>query len=287
MESRMEGEAPTWTIGPHRPSFLHQIPDIWLRRRLLGFFMRRAIMDLYAQTILGVAWVFIRPLIMVIGATLVVGGVLGVSTRPVPILLFTLTSFSGWMVFERGLVYGTKSIIRNRNILKQFYFPRVIMHVATIGPALVEGGVVLICALVATGYFAFIAGTWELHIGWYSLLVIPSVVLLLLLMLGLSMVTSVLNSYARDTQYSIRYASSALLLATPVFYPVAAVPEKWHIVMWLNPLTPTLEMFRWAMFHVHEPRWEFVALAAGTTLLTFVFGLWVFIKWEASALDAR
>jgi lipopolysaccharide transport system permease protein len=286
MEGRVE-DTPTWTIGPHRPSFLRQVPDIWLRRGLLGFFMRRAIVDLYAQTVLGVAWVVIRPLIMVIGATLVVGGVLGVSTQPVPLLLFTLTSFAAWMVFNRGLVYGTKSIVRNRNILKQFYFPRVIVHVAAIGPALVEGGVVLICALVASGYFAFVTGTYDLHIGWYSLLAIPSILLLLLLMLGLSMVTSVLNSHARDTQYSISYASSALLLATPVFYPVSAVPEEWRIFMWLNPLTPMLEMFRWAMFHVHEPRWEFVALATVTTLLTVAFGLWFFVKWEASALDAR
>jgi lipopolysaccharide transport system permease protein len=283
----MEGNAPTWTIGPHRPSFIRQLSDIWLRRRLIGFFMRRAIVDLYAQTVLGMTWLFIRPMIMVVGASLVVGGLLGVSTQPVPLLLFTLTSFSAWMVFERGLIYGTKSIVRNRNILKQFYFPRVIMHVAAIGPALVEGAVVFACALVAAGYFAFVAGTWDLHIGWYSFLIIPSIVLLLLLMLGLSMVTSVLNSYARDTQYSIRYFSGAFLFITPVFYPVAAVPEDWHIYLWFNPLTPMMEMFRWAVFHVHEPRWEFVALAVLTTLLTIAFGLWVFVKWEASALDAR
>lgn len=283
----MKGDAPTWTIGPHRPGIFHQLADIWLRRRLVGFFMRRAIVDLYAQTILGVAWLFIRPLIMVIGASLVIGGLLGVSTSPVPLLLFTLTSFSAWMVFERGLIYGTKSIVRNRNILKQFYFPRVIMHVATIAPALVEGAVVFGCALIGAGYFAFVAGTWGLHIGWYSLLLIPSILLLLLLMLGLSMVTSVLNSYARDTQYSLRYFTSALLFATPVFYPITAVPEDWRIFMWLNPLAPMMELFRWAVFHVHEPRWDFLALAVVTTLLTVAFGLWFFVKWEASALDAR
>jgi lipopolysaccharide transport system permease protein len=283
----MEGDIPTWTIGPHRPGFIHQLPDVWRRRRLVGFFMRRAIVDLYAQTILGMAWLVIRPMFMVVAASLVIGGLLGVSTSPVPLLLFTLTSFSAWMVFERGLIYGTKSIVRNRNILKQFYFPRVIMHVATIAPALVEGAVVFACALIVMGYFVFVAGTWNFHIGWYSLLLIPSILLLLLLMLGLSMVTSVLNSYARDTQYSLRYFSGALLLASPVFYPVTAVPEQWRNLMWFNPLTPMMEMFRWAVFHVHEPRWDFVALAAATTLLTTAFGLWVFVKWEASALDAR
>jgi lipopolysaccharide transport system permease protein len=286
-ESRIDGDAPTWTIGPHRPSFFSQLPDIWLRRRLIGFFMRRAIVDLYAQTVLGVAWVFIRPLMVVVAATLVLGGVLGVSTDPVPLLLFSLTSFSAWIVFDRGLVYGTKSIVRNRHILKLFYFPRVIMHVAAMGPALVEGAVVLGCAIIAMAYFAFVVGSWDIRIGWYTLLLVPSVVLLLVLMLGLSMVTSVLNSYARDTQYSIRFANGALLLATPVFYPIAAVPENWRIFLWFNPLTPVMELFRWAIFHVHEPRWEFVAYAVVATLLTTAFGLWIFIKWEATALDAR
>jgi homopolymeric O-antigen transport system permease protein len=77
------------------------------------------------------------------------------------------------------------------------------------------------------------------------------------------------------------------VFATPVFYPVTAVPEKWRIFMWLNPLTPTMEMFRWAVFHVHEPRWDFVALSVVITLVGVAVGLWVFIKWEASALDAR
>jgi lipopolysaccharide transport system permease protein len=283
----MEGDSPTWTISPHRPGFIRQLPDIWLRRQLIGFFMRRAVLDLHAQTALGIAWLIIRPLIMVAIASLVIGGMLGVSTNPVPLLLFSLTSFSAWMVFERGLVYGTKSIIRNRNILKQFYFPRVIIHLATIAPALVEGLVVFACALIGAGYFAVVAGTWHLHIGWHSLLIIPSILLLLVLMLGLGMITSVLNSYARDMQYTLRYFIAALLLATPVFYPMSAVPERWHLFMWLNPLTPTIEMFRWAVFHVHEPRWDFVALAAVTALTTAAAGLWIFVKWEASGLDAR
>jgi lipopolysaccharide transport system permease protein len=283
----MEGNAPTWTIGPHRPGFVHQLSDIWLRRRLITFFIRRAIVDLYAQTILGVAWLIIRPAITVIAATLVVGGVLGVSTDPVPLLLFSLMSFSAWMVFERGLIHGTKSIVRNRKILSQFYFPRIIIHVATIGPTLVEGAVVFACALIAMAYFALIPGTWDIRIGWYTLLIIPCILLLLLLMLGLGMVASVLNSYARDTQYSLRYFTGALLFATPVFYPVAAVPEDWRIFMWFNPLTPIMELFRWAIFHVHEPRWDFVALAVATTLLITAFGLWFFVKWESTALDAR
>jgi lipopolysaccharide transport system permease protein len=136
-------------------------------------------------------------------------------------------------------------------------------------------------------YFAVLTGSWTVPIGWHMLLFIPSIVLLLVLMLGLSMVTAVLNSYARDTQYTIRYASGALLFATPVFYPVTAVPENWRVFMWFNPLTPIMELFRWAVFHVHEPRWEFVAYSTVLTLLAATLGLWVFIKWEATALDAR
>jgi lipopolysaccharide transport system permease protein len=283
----MEGDTDAWTIGPHRPGIIRQLSDIWRRRRLVAFFMRRAIVELHAQTILGVVWLIIRPGIMVVGATLVVGDVLGVSAGPVPLLLFSLTSFAAWLVFQRGLIYGTKSIVRNRKMLSRFYFPRIIIHVAAIAPALVEGAVVLACALVAMGYFAWIEGAWEFQIGWHTLLVIPCVLLLVLLMLGLTMVTSVLNSYARDTQYSVSYLSAALLLATPVFYPIMAVPEKWRTLMWLNPLSAILELFRWAIFHVDEPRWDFVGLSIVTTLLIAAFGLWFFVKWEVIALDAR
>lgn len=283
----MHDEAQSWTVSPHRQSFIKQLPDLWVRRSLFPFFIRRAIVDLYAQTILGVLWLVIRPLIMVIAATLVIGTMLGVSTQPVPQLLFSLMSFAPWLVFQRGLIFGTKSIRRNQRMMRQFYLPGVIMHVASAGPAVVQGLIVFACALIAMAYFVFVTHTWEVRFGWFTLLVIPSVVLIVVLMLAITMVTSVLNSYARDTQYSIRYVSSLLMFLSPVFYPLKAVPEHLQLYMQLNPLTPILEMFRWAIFHVDEPNWSFLALSICWIFLITVFSLWFFIRWEASALDQR
>jgi lipopolysaccharide transport system permease protein len=283
----MHDEAQSWTVSPHRQSFIKQLPDLWVRRSLFPFFIRRAIVDLYAQTILGVLWLVIRPLIMVIAATLVIGTVLGVSTRPVPQLLFSLMSFAPWIVFQRGLIFGTKSIRRNQRMMRQFYFPRVIMHVASAGPALVQGLIVFACALIAMAYFVLVTHTWEMSLGWYTLLIFPSVALIVVLVLAITMVTSVLNSYARDIQYSIRYVSTLLMIITPVFYPLSAVPEDFQFYMQLNPLTPILEMFRWAVFHVHEPNWSYLALSICSIFLATVFALWFFIRWEASALDQR
>jgi lipopolysaccharide transport system permease protein len=282
----MQGDTDSWEISPHRPSLLRQLPDIWQRRRLFVFLFRRSVVDLYAQTVLGMAWLVIRPGFTVVAFTLALGTVLGVSTAPIPHLLFSLVSFSIWIVFGRGLVYGTRSIQRNSRIMRQFYFPRIMVHIASIGPALAEGLVVTICAVIGLTYFVLI-GTWQLQVGWHTLLVIPALLLLLLLLIGVSAVTAVMNSYVRDTRYAISYASGALMLITPVFYPVTAVPARFQVYMWLNPLTSIMEVFRWAVFHVHEPRWDLVAVGAGACILAFVVGVWVFIKWEASALDSQ
>lgn len=283
----MQDDTSSWTVSPHPQGFIRQMPDIWARRGLFAFFLQRAILDLYSGTILGWLWLLIRPFITIVAATFVIGTVLGVKTHPVPQLLFSLMSSAPWLMFQRGLIYGTKSIRRNQRIMRQFYFPGIIMHVASAGPALTQGIIVFVCALVAMAYFILVAHVWEMSLGWHTLLIFPSVTLLVVLTLAITMVTSVLNTYARDTQYTMRYASSLLMVVTPVFYPLKAIPPHFQFYMELNPLTPIFELFRWAMFHVDEPNWSFLALSICSIFLITAASLWFFTRWEAAALDQR
>ena len=279
------GRAKTWARRPHSGTFWGYIKEVWCYRQLYSFFVVDAVSRVYSAAILGVGWLFIRPLIMALIASFVFQSVLGLSTDPVPYLLFVLVSLSIWLMFQRGMMWGTKSILRNKRILQRFYFPRLIAHVAAITPSLVEAGVVLVTALIAAIYFAW-AGLYAVEFGWHSLAVILAIAMALLLVIGITSVTAVLNNMARDVWYTTRYVLAAWSFATPVFYPRSALPDPWNEYILLNPMTPVVELYRWALLHNESMRWDALALSGGVILVLLLLGLVFFIRFEGQSLDA-
>lgn len=281
-----EDSCDEWVVRPHRGTLAGYLSEVWRYRRLIPFLAIHATRNVYQGAILGMGWLFIRPFVMAVIATVVIKGVLGVSTAPVPYLLFTLTSLSLWLMVQRSIKWGSKSIQRSGRLVRQFYFPRYIAHVTAIGPSLVEFGVVLIGAAAAAIYFA-IAGVYPIKLGLHSLAAPLAVIMALLLVVGITSFTSVLNNMARDVWYTTRYVVTAWSVVTPVYYPRSALPEPWREYMLLNPMTPIVELYRWALLHNEPMRWDALALSGVVVLVILVLGLLFFIKWEPRSLDAN
>ena len=189
-------------------------------------------------------------------------------------------------MFQRGINWGTKSIQRSRRLTRQFYFPRLIAHVAAITPCFIEFGVVFLAASVATAYFAF-TGVYRVALGPELLAAPLAIAMALLLIIGVTSITSILNNMARDTWYTMRYAMSGWSVATPVYYPRSALPEPWREYMLLNPMTPIVELYRWSILHTEPMRWDALALSAAVILVMMVLGLIFFIQWEPKSLDVN
>ena len=274
-----------WIIRPHRGTLIGYLVEVWRYRRLLPFLLLYSMKTVYSSAILGIGWLCIRPVIMAVTATIVVKGVLGVSTAPVPYLLFVLTSLSIWLMFQRGMAWGTKSIQRTGRIIKAFYFPRILAHVTAIAPVFVEFGIIFVSATVAAIYFSA-TGQYTINIGWHSFAAPLAIGMAMLLLIGITSITSPLNNMARDVWYTMRYLMGPWSLITPVYYPRSALPEPWREYMLLNPMTPIVELYRWALLQSNEPmRWDALALSGLVILVTLVSGLLFFIKWEPKSLD--
>jgi lipopolysaccharide transport system permease protein len=274
-----------WVRKPHCDSMTGYLNEVWSSRRLFQFFVRHSVNRVYSAAILGIGWLFIRPLIMALVASFVFRSVLGLSTAPVPYLLFVLTSLSIWLMFQRAMMWGTKSVQRNRRIFQRFYFPRFICHIASITPSLIEAGVVLCTAIIAAIYFWW-AGIYTVDLGWHSLAAFLAIGLTLLLVIGVTSVTTILNNIARDVWYTSRYLLTALSLITPVYYPRSAVRAPWGEYMLLNPMTPIVELYRWALLHDEPMRWDALALSAVVIIGLLMIGLLFFIRFEARSIDA-
>jgi len=273
-----------WVIRPHRGTLFGYLGETWRYRRLFPLLMKYSLNNVYKSSILGIGWLFIRPIMSALMATLFLKGVLGVSTAPVPYLLYVLVSMSFWSTFQRCLTWGTKSIQRTGRLSRHFYFPKIIAHVTAIAPVFIEFGIILFSAVLAGIYF-YVTGHFRPDFGLHILAAPLAIVMLLLFVIGLTCVTSPLNSAARDVWYVMRYLMGPLIFITPVYYPRTALPEPWKEYMLFNPLTPILELYRWALFHSEPMRWDALALSGAVILVMLLLGLLFFIKWEPKVLD--
>jgi lipopolysaccharide transport system permease protein len=273
-----------WVIRPRRTGLLSLAKELWEYRALLEFLMANAVLQLHRKKLLGVAWLAIRPIVTLVASVFVVGKVLGISAGPVPLLLFTVIGLALWTLFNSGLRYGTRAISRARFLVGRFNFPRVMLLLAALIPALVEFAVVLVGAVLMLSYFAY-AGTFTPTVGWRVVAMIPVLIFVMVIVVAVCSVTSVLNELAADTALGVNYGAAAVLVVTPALYPLAAVPEPWHWVMLLNPLAPAMEIWRWALLGAAPPPLWSVATAAILVFILLVGGLTFFLRWEATILD--
>lgn len=273
-----------WTVRPRRASLLTLFRELWRELGLLPFLTLHLINQTFGKARLGPAWLIIRPALAVVIAVIVVGRVLGVETAPVPLLLFSTMSIALWMVFQRGFRIGTKSLLSNRTILARISFPRFMVLLAALGMTFVEFLVVFVAAIIMLVVFVLL-GEFSPSYGFGVLLAPLALILMMMMVVGITSITSVLALLAFDVTYGLAYVISALLIISPVAYPLSAVPAEWQWVYDLNPMTAIFELWRAGTLAMPAPEWGIVALSVGMILLIDLIGISFFLYYERAVLD--
>jgi lipopolysaccharide transport system permease protein len=244
----------------------------------------RAVRRRYRRTILGWPWLVIRPLSGALAGALLFAGVLGVQTGRVPYLLFFAVGSAAWSLVSVGLLWCTRSLEVNRRLLRTAYFPRLLLPVSHLAPALLEFAIFFLVA-VAVGIYYAAVGEYPLPPP-TDLLYLPVAVLYgCLLVLALGLWTSVLGARNRDLRFSLGYVTQAWMFVTPVIYPLTAVPGAWRFVVTCNPATLLVVLLRQAMLGTHElePAMAVSGLVALLPLL--LGGFWFFTRAPITSLD--
>jgi lipopolysaccharide transport system permease protein len=273
-------------IEPRRSGLGVRSRELWAYRTLLQFFGHRILEKSYVRSKLGIAWVPLRPILDVSARALIFGALLKAPSAGVPYFLFFLVGMAPWSFFDRSLFWSTRSIDLNQRLVKKLYFPRIVLPLAAYVPAILDFVVYVVLIAVAIAGYAIFDGEFELNLSPELLLVVPSMLLIILLTLGLSMILSVLGAQTRDVRYSLTYVLSFLFVLTPVIYPLDAIPANYQWLAGLNPVTAPIEMFRQAVIGAGTIRLGGVLLSLGTGLAVFAFGLWFFSKAEAASVDS-
>lgn len=274
-----------WVIEPTRLGFFARLEEVWRYRRILWFFAIDRIKGRYEGTTLGPFWLFARPLMPIFIGTVVFGRLLNVPSDGVPYFLFFLTGSSCWRIFERSMLWVTMSLETSKGLIKKVYFPRIIAPMASVAPAVTEFAIMFTLLVGASIFYWLKDGVMYLRFGVGMLAGLTAILLTCCFALAVGLWTAVLQVRHKDVRYTVRYISQFWNYTTPVIYPMSKVPEQYHFVMYLNPMAPFVEMYKWGMLGIGQFPLKELISGAVVTVVIFAAGLTYFNRSEAASVD--
>ncbi|OAB75751.1 ABC transporter permease [Cochleicola gelatinilyticus] len=261
--------------------------ELWRYRDLLFLFVKRDIVTVYKQTILGPLWFFIQPLFTSIVFTLVFNGLGNISTGGIPPLLFNLAGITAWNYF-RVCLTGTSNTFRgNQNIFGKVYFPRLIMPLSVTISNLLKFGIQLLILICV--YIYYTATGHSITPNLYLLLFPIYVIMMALLGMGAGMIISAFTTKYRDLQVLLGFVVNLLMYMSAVPYPLAEAKNKFPSFVSdfveFNPLTQIIEGFRFMILNTGSFSWFGVTYTFLFSVILFLVGMIVFNKTEKSFID--
>ena len=272
-------EPPITRIAPSGGWKLLDVRELWRYLELLFFLIWRDVKVRYRQTLLGVAWAVLQPVMMLVVFTVFFGRLAGLPSADVPYPLFAIAGLLPWMFFASALSSAGNSVVGAERLVTKIYFPRMAIPIAAVGVAAVD----FCIAIGVLGVLMAWYGAWP---GATCLLAIPIALVIGLAGLGFGSGLAALNVRYRDFRYMIPFMVQFWMFATPTVYMQPPVDDSGAMsaMMWLNPITGLVGGFRAACLGLPIP-WEQLATSTGIVLGVALAGLAYFRKVEDDFAD--
>lgn len=266
-------------IRPNSGWIPFNITEIWDYRDLLLFLAWRDVKVKYKQTVLGVTWAILQPLVTMLLFSLIFGKLAGIPSDGIAYPLFAYSGLLLWNYFSSTLNTTANSLIANSNLITKVYFPRVIIPASASLASMLD---------LIISFIFFVGMLFYFHISPHISLILAGPMLLALVFIvavGCGLWLSALNVEYRDFQYVIPFSIQIWMFATPVIYPASLLPERYRWVIYLNPMCGFIELFRSITIGQQPINWIALAFSITITMLILVSGLYYFRKVERSFAD--
>lgn len=253
------------------------LAELWRYHEVIYFLVWRDFKVRYRQTLLGVVWAIIQPLLTVAIFTILFSRLAGISSSGVPYPLFALVGFVPWAFFSYGVGAATGSMISNQDLVKRIYFPRLAIPFAAILSGCAD--LLIGLALISTCLFYYAQPT-----GWTILMAPLFLLHAILATCGIGLILAAANARFRDIGHTVPFALQLALLATPIAYPSSAVPEAWQLFYHINPMAGVIDGMRMAVLGIPMHGGAYTVSLA-VTLIALLVGLLYFHRNERSMAD--
>ena len=218
----------------------HYWRDIWHFRELFYFLAWRDLLVRYKQTVIGVLWALIRPVLTMVVFTIVFGKLAKLPSGGVPYPILVFSAMLPWQFFSSSLAESSNSLIGNAHLISKIYFPRIV----------VPAGAVVVCAvdfLISFSILILLMAWYKVALSWHILIVPLFSLMAFAASFGAGLWLAALNVKYRDFRYIVPFLVQIGLYISPVGFSSVIVPEKWRLLYALNPMVGVIDGFRWAI----------------------------------------
>jgi lipopolysaccharide transport system permease protein len=267
-------------IQPESLWFPLDFRELWAFRDLFVILALRDVKLRYKQTLLGVTWVILQPLVASLIFTIIFSRIASLPSDGKPYLLFVYAGMLPWNFFAGCLQRAGNSLISDAKLITKVYFPRVIIPIASSAAVLMDFAV----AFVVMVGLLFVYRD-EVSVTW-NILALPFLLLVVLLLsIGVSLFLSALNVYYRDFMYALPFVVQVWMYASPLVYSASMVPDRWRVIYALNPMSGVIDGFRWALLGMPNFPWLSMSLSILIGCLFFLGGAYTFQRVESRFAD--
>lgn len=263
---------------PRNARLLERLRELYRYRELLWMWTDRELRIRYKQSLLGAAWAILQPLCLMLALTLVFSYFAPIPSDGAPYPIFSYTALLPWTFFSTSIAFSAPAMIGNLQLITKIYFPREILPLASVVVAFVD---FLFASLVFVGLFWY----FELTLAWTILWVLPLLALQTALILGIVFWTSALVVRFRDLRFVVPLGVQLWMYASPIIYPVSAVPERFRSIYALNPMAGLIEGYRSVVLRATAPDLATLAPALVVSALLLVTGYSFFKTSESEFAD--
>lgn len=260
------------------------LKEVWQYRDLIYLFTKRNFVVSYKQTILGPAWIFLTPLFSSIVQAFVFGGIAGIKTDGVPMMLFYLCSNAIWAFFSSCLTNNANTFTANAYVFGKVYFPRLTTPISNVLSSMIRFGIQMILVMAFMVYFLVQGAVAP---NWAAWVMIPvELIHLGILGMGFGIIISSMTTKYRDLTVLVDFGVQAWMYLTPIVYPLSTVTEGWmRKLLMLNPVTSSVEVLRYAILGKGTIDFGFYGLSWAFTLAVALLGIMIFNKVERNFMD--
>jgi lipopolysaccharide transport system permease protein len=275
---RSEATEHVTEIAPPRGLLAIDFAEIWAYRELLFLLSWRDATIRYKQSVVGVAWALIQPLMMMTIFTLVFGRFAQLPSEGVPYSVFTLCGLLPWNYFARSLADSSNSLVGSSHLVTKVYFPRLILPLSRVFSGLIDFAVtfgLLLCLLA-----------WYRIVPSAAVIALPAFVLLAILTsFAVGLWLTALNVRYRDVSFVVPFLMQFWMYASPVAYSTSIVPREWRALYSLNPMVSVVDGFRWALLGKSAPDVRPMLVSTAIVVALLISGLYYFRKSEQTLAD--
>lgn len=269
-------------IEPQKGFKSIRIDEMIRYKDLLYFLVKRDVLVIYKQSILGFLWAIIRPFFSMIVFTVVFGNMAKVPSDGIPYAVFSYCALLPWTYFSATLTGATSSLISNTSIFTKVYYPRIFIPLT---PAFAK----LVDFIIAFMFLAAIMVYYQV-VPSINMLYLPVLIIIMFLSAtGLGMWLSSLALQYRDVKFAMSFMVQLMMYAAPVVFPASLVMEKFgstaYYLYGLYPIVGVIEGFRSAITGSIEMPWMLISISAFSATVLFITGLFFYRRMERIFAD--